>query len=265
MAEYDYLEISHDFRKITIPSSKQLLGVTSDENVNVIHFRCPRYYGDIDLNNFIFRINYLNANNEGDQYLVTDKEIDGDNLTFSWTAGRHACEYSGNVKFIVCAFVSNNGVISQEYNTAIHTMQVIQGLETGEDIVEENYDIIADLLERTVTLINLQELEERMQTATEAVEGVQERIYTLTFAAANWTGSSSPYSQVITIPSYPVTSATKVDLTADESTLELMRQQAVGGIYVVNDNGTLTAYADGYKPTSALTVQAAVYEIRTTT
>ena len=42
-SEVEYLEIQHDFRTITIPKSKTLLGVTSDENVNVLRFVCPRY------------------------------------------------------------------------------------------------------------------------------------------------------------------------------------------------------------------------------
>ena len=263
-SEVEYLEIQHDFRTITIPKSKELLGVTSDENVNVLHFVCPRYYEKVDLNNFIFRINYLNAKGEGDQYWIDDKEVDGDNLTFSWTVGRHACKYSGTVNFIVCAFVLENQTIKQEYNTAIHRLPVVEGIETTEAIVDEKYDIIADLIERTKTLVDLTELEERITAATEAVEamtGVQESVYDLTLST-NWSGDESPFSQAVTIPNYTVTNYTKVNLTATPETVAAMKTQGVCSIYIVNDNAVLTAYADGYKPTTALTVQASVYETK---
>ena len=416
--DVEYLEIQHDFRTITIPKSKTLLGVTSDENVNVLHFVCPRYYGKVDLNNFIFRINYLNANGEGDQYWIDDKEIDGDNLTFSWTVGRHACKYSGTVNFIVCAFVLNNGIITQEYNTAIHKLPVVEGIETTEAIVDEKYDIIADLIERTKTLVDLTELEERITAATEAVEGagntindlaahnsrnilldfgsfgkqstgnmrwvwndahttctytyngevpsivpylyhntsdlpselVPGKTYQVRFSSTNsdvylmigyyaegnpnqtidvdtvysdkaitipndcagltidvhtpplgtaftatitveilnaltnkeleekiaesreyvcslelsssWAGDESPFSQVVTLSNYTVTEYTKVNLTATPETIAAMKTQGVGSIYIVNDNAVLTAYVDGYKPITALTVQASVYETK---
>lgn len=144
--EIDWFVISHDFRTITIPSKKLLAGVTSDEKVNRLHFKCPRNYGDVDLNDFSFRINYTNANNEGDQYLVMDKTAGEDEITFTWLLGRHACEYPGYISFVVCAVQTDEqAVIEREYNTAIHRLQVVQGLETTEDIHDEVSDIVAQL------------------------------------------------------------------------------------------------------------------------
>ena len=147
----EWLTIDHDFRRITIPSKKQLLGVTSDENVNILHFRCPRYCNTIDLSDFDFRINYMNAAGEGDVYLTTDKEVGEDEITFSWTVQRHACLYVGSVRFIVCAklFDSETGDILREYNTAIHSLPVVQGLETNDAIredIEANTDIVEEFL-----------------------------------------------------------------------------------------------------------------------
>ena len=141
--EIDWLVISHDFRTVTIPSNKKLGGVTSDEKVNRLHFKCSRTYGDVDLNDFTFRINYTNAHGEGDMYLVMDKSVSGDEIQFSWLVGRHACEYAGNISFVVCAIeTDDNSVILREYNTAIHTLQVVQGLETSEDVEEAVVDVI---------------------------------------------------------------------------------------------------------------------------
>jgi hypothetical protein len=158
----DWFVISHDFRTISIPSNKKLAGVTSDEKVNRLYFKCPKYYGDVDLSDFSFRINYRNGNGEGDQYLVTDKDTTGDDITFTWLVGRNACRYPGSISFIVCAVETDVvSVVQREYNTAIHTLQVVQGLETSEDVHREVYDVVAQLqseldsLDDTVTdLVN---------------------------------------------------------------------------------------------------------------
>ena len=142
----DYLVISHDFRKIDIPKSKRLAGVTSDEQVNTILFRCDRYYGETDLNDFTFRINYKNANGEGDQFLVEDRAASDDTIIFAWTVGRHACQYAGTIQFVVCAIKSGEGgVVQKEYNTAIHQLEVKQGLETSEEVHESIIDLVEQI------------------------------------------------------------------------------------------------------------------------
>ena len=154
--EIDWFQISHDFRTITIPANKKLGGVTSDEKVNRLYFKCPRTYGEVDLNDFTFRINYTNAHGEGDMYLVMDKTVSGDEIQFSWLVGRHACEYAGNISFIVCAIETDDqSVILREYNTAIHTLQVIQGLETSADVEEAVVDVIEQFQEDFETLRNM--------------------------------------------------------------------------------------------------------------
>ncbi len=170
--EIEWLEISHDFRTIDIPNNKKLAGVTSDDKVNRIYFRCQRYYGDVDLSEFSFRINYTNANGEGDQYLVLDKAVSGDNITFTWLVGRHACEYAGNISFIVCAVEADQeSVIQREYNTAIHKLQVVQGLETSEEIYDDVSDIVAQMQSELdgldVTVTNI--VNSRMQEIIELI------------------------------------------------------------------------------------------------
>lgn len=176
--EIDWFVISHDFRTITIPSNKKLGGVTSDEKVNRLYFKCPRTYGEVDLNDFTFRINYTNAHGEGDMYLVMDKTISGDEIQFSWLVGRHACEFAGNISFVVCAIeTDDNSVILREYNTAIHTLQVIQGLETSEDVEEAIVDVIEQFQEDFETLRNMDtymaEIREDMTQIGEAAENAE--------------------------------------------------------------------------------------------
>ena len=90
----------------------------------------------------------MNANNSGDVYVVTDKAVSGDNITFSWLVGRNALAYRGNIRFIVCLKKTDaEGVVQQEFNTTIAQLTVLEGLETTEAGVTENPDIIEQILQ----------------------------------------------------------------------------------------------------------------------
>lgn len=141
------LIIDKDLRTIIIPSSVKNLGVESDDDVLRLKFSMPRMYGDVDLSDFSIYINYMNAKNTGDVYVVDDKTIADDTITFSWLVGRVALAYKGNVRFIVCMKKhDDNSNVIQEYNTTIASLPVLEGLETGETVIQQNPDIIEMLL-----------------------------------------------------------------------------------------------------------------------
>lgn len=138
-----WLVIDHDFRTIDIPANKKLLGVTSDERINYLDFKGPQYYEGSDLSTFSIRVVYLNARGESDIYVAPEvKVVDGE-LQFTWEVGRHACLYSGNVQFIVQAVLTDTeGYILKKYNTRIHSLPVVEGIEPDEGILLANYDLI---------------------------------------------------------------------------------------------------------------------------
>ena len=148
------LIIDKDLRIITIPSSVKNLGVESDDDVLRLKFSMPRMYGDVDLSDFSIYINYMNAKNTGDVYVVDDKTIADDTITFSWLVGRVALAYKGNVRFIVCMKKhDDDSNVIQEYNTTIASLPVLEGLETGETVIQQNPDIIEMLLTSSEPLI----------------------------------------------------------------------------------------------------------------
>ena len=148
------LIIDKDLRIITIPSSVKNLGVESDDDVLRLKFSMPRMYGDVDLSDFSIYINYMNAKNTGDVYVVDDKTIADDTITFSWLVGRVALAYKGNVRFIVCMKKHDgDSNVIQEYNTTIASLPVLEGLETGETVIQQNPDIIEMLLTSSVPLV----------------------------------------------------------------------------------------------------------------
>lgn len=147
--------IDNDLRTITVPSGIQTVGVESDEDVRRLYFQMPKQYHEVNLSEFDIRINFMNANNQGDVYAVTDKQVTGDNITFSWLVGRNALAYRGNIRFVVCLKkVDAEGAVQQEFNTTVAQLTVLEGLETTEAVVAENPDIIEQILAR------LDELEE---------------------------------------------------------------------------------------------------------
>lgn len=76
----------------------------------------------------------------------------------------------------------------------------------------------------------------------------------------NWSGEG-PYTQAAAVNGYTVTANTKVDLLPDADLFEQMLEERVDQIYIMNDNGVLTAVAQGFKPERAITCQALFTEV----
>lgn len=139
-------------RKITIPKTISLLGVESDESVQKLKFSMPRHYNNIDLSEYDIRINYENANKEGDVSPAADVTVTSDTITFTWIVGRFAVMYEGEVTFVVCLRkIDGDGEIVNEFNTTRTTLPVAKGLETDESAVTDaNPDVITAIAVETL-------------------------------------------------------------------------------------------------------------------
>ena len=150
-----YCIIDPETRVITIPPEYQLLGVESDEKAERIYFKCPKIVGDdSDLSKLALRVNFRNAGQVVDQYLVDDVAVDGDNITFSWLLSRRVTQYEGDVNFIVCAVRVSGETVTNEWNTTLATAQVLEGLEAEIVLPEEETDIVNQLLALAETRLN---------------------------------------------------------------------------------------------------------------
>lgn len=149
-----FITIDDNLRTMNIPSDIALLGVESDDDVNKIAFKMPKTYCGYDLSTFVAHINYVNAEGEGDQYIVDDLAADGEDptlLDFTWLVGRSACKYKGRTQFIVCLkkYASDgSGNVLQEFNTTVYSLPVLRGLETTAAVIQQNPDIIEYILQR---------------------------------------------------------------------------------------------------------------------
>lgn len=100
----------------------------------------------------------------------------------------------------------------------------------------------------------------RLWTNSEAGSGALPQVGFISLSSS-WTGSSSPYTQTVTVTGATVTNNSKVDLQPDASAIAQMISDSCVALFIKNNNGTLTAYAIGSAPTTALTIQATVTEV----
>lgn len=146
----EYCTVDDDTRLVTIPEKYKKLGVESDEKAKRIWFRFPKLVGNngVDLSAIGVRVNFRNANGDGDIYIVEDLTADGDYVIFSWELTRKVTSYKGKVSFVVCAVKSaTDGTTKNEWNTTLNKeCEVLEGLEVTEQIAQENPDIIEYIL-----------------------------------------------------------------------------------------------------------------------
>ena len=85
--------------------------------------------------------------------------------------------------------------------------------------------------------------------------GTAAKLRNITLPAANWKGGESPYYQVVDVEGVSVNS--KVELQASAETFY---NKAIA-LTAVNEEGVVTVYASGDKPTDDYTIQATITEV----
>ena len=84
------------------------------------------------------------------------------------------------------------------------------------------------------------------------------RLTSIALPASAWTGDTSPYSQVVAIDG--VTEYTKVDLLPSVDQLAIFHNKDLAFV-TENEDGVVTVYAIGDKPTNDYTIQASLTEV----
>lgn len=83
-------------------------------------------------------------------------------------------------------------------------------------------------------------------------------IGTVELLAANWVGEGSLYSQVV--PVYGVTPNSQVDLTPSVEQLAIFHDKDLA-LVAENEDGVVTVYAIGQKPTNDYLIQVTITEV----
>jgi hypothetical protein len=84
------------------------------------------------------------------------------------------------------------------------------------------------------------------------------KIANINLLAENWAGETSPYSQVVEIDG--VTENSQVDLTPSIEQLMVFYEKDLGFV-TENEDGVVTVYAIGQKPTNDYIIQATITEV----
>ena len=84
------------------------------------------------------------------------------------------------------------------------------------------------------------------------------KLTTITMSASGWQGTSQPYSQVVTCNGVNVNSILDLQPTAAQV---VALQDAEITLMISNNNGVVTAYALGYKPTVDYTMDVRITEV----
>ena len=203
----DVIVIDAETRTIELPESERIFGVESDKASERKYFRCQKIVGDnIDLSTLNLFINFKNANNEGDIYHIDDVVVDGDYITFSWLLSKKVTAYKTDasknqlLSFIFCA-KSGEGP-ENEWNTTICSDGVVlEGLEPGESIAEDNPDIIQYILERldSAGTITPEQISEAVNKYLEA-NGIEEEDPTVPQWAKEKNKPKYSYDEILEAP-----------------------------------------------------------------
>lgn len=145
------IKIDIDTRCWKIPKEECFLGVESDDKVKILQFELSKneFCDGLNFTDCNCFINYKNNGNDTISYGITDMAVQEDGtVTFTWEVSRGATIFKGNTFAILCAKkVSDDGTITNEWNSRIGTFTVAKGIEPLSSIVEvPEIDIISQLL-----------------------------------------------------------------------------------------------------------------------
>ena len=143
--------IDPETRTITVPPEYQLLGVENDKRVERLYFQCPKIVGDNqDLSqDYQLFMNYQNANGDPDAYKISDMQVEGDNITFSWLLEENVTKYRGDIQFAFGAIKPGDTPEDPDknrWNTTINTdCTCLVGLKCTQQVAESNPDALTQI------------------------------------------------------------------------------------------------------------------------
>lgn len=247
-----YFEIDAITRKIMAKSGKTAL-IQGDHNSERFTFRLPRFIDghDMALCNSV-QVHYINTNSATQEqstgvYEVEGMQVDTDGegyVLLSWLIKHNATKHTGSLEFLLkFKCVDDAGNVEYVWNTSIFSgITISRGIDNGVAVVEAYADI----------------LEQWRKELVGGTSGSTARISTVNLIAENWAGESSPYYQVVYIDG--VTGNSQIDLTPSVEQLVTFYEKDLTFV-TENENGVVTVYAIGQKPTNNYTIQVTITEV----
>lgn len=165
-------ELDLNTRQANLP---QFAGVQYDHNAEVIYFKCPRYYENVDLTEMVCIIQYINAKGQAGIYWVPYYDInyygDGEDIgefienptmLIPWVLGGLATAATGKLTFSIRLYKlrkDDNDEYHYTYNlsTRPQALNIIVGMElSDEDIAhyDEMDSVVAQIYQAIQTAMD---------------------------------------------------------------------------------------------------------------
>lgn len=134
----------------------------------------------------------------------------------------------------------------------------VSGVYVGSGEMPEDCNVQIDPDGNVEYFIDAVAEEVAKKIVADSQKGSNARIGEVVLLSSAWVGEHSPYSQVVSIPT--VTENTQVDLTPSVEQLSIFYEKDLTFV-TENEDGIVTVYAIGQKPTNDYTIQATLKEV----
>lgn len=251
--------INSTTKNITTTSTKLTL-MQYDHNSEVYTFELPRYIDghDMTLCNKV-RIHFCNIssnkiNRVEKVYPVEDFRLseDSDDICiFTWKVSRNCTMYSGSLSFCIRFYcISDDSTVDYAWGT-----DIFSGIKVGisydySDAATEEYDDILSQWENDLKNSVFEEVSANYQKKPKST-GIE-------LLSEAWVGDNLLYSQMVAVPY--VTANSQVELRPSPAQLQELLVSEIS-MTVANDEGSVTVFAIGGKPSSDYYMQIIISEV----
>ena len=239
------LQVIPATRKVMVPSTCKVIGTVGEHNAEQLTFQCPVSIDGHDvLNCTEHYIVYKNANGTVRKVDVEPIQLEKEpnTMVFVWTISATVTKTAGLVVFnVFFEDKDEDGSVRYRFGTTdCSDLEVLPNLASTVDD-SDDYDDDFDWDE---------DEHEPVKVIPKVVDVV--------LLASAWEGVESPYSQVVTLDG--VTKYSKIDLLPSVEQLTIFHDKDLAFV-TENDDGIITVYAIGDKPTKDYTIQASITEV----
>ena len=152
------LVINPSTRDIIVPKSERVFGTYDEHGFERKYFLCPRVIGNnIDLTECFIFVNYISSGGNNGQILCSDLDIyESDNacVAWSWLLTDNVFDENrdATIYFSVHAKMMVNGKLKTVFKTKMAQGKSYATVDSTDDVVLKNADVIMQILERVVKL-----------------------------------------------------------------------------------------------------------------
>lgn len=155
--ETEPMIIIDENRVIHVPAELRRIAVQHDHNIEMVWFKCPRYWDSWDLSEMAV---YINVKTPDDKLVshaarsVHPNPVDN-TMTFTWIITRDITQVKGQLTFLICVKKTDvNGLEMFHWNSELNKeMYISEGLECEvESILDSQPALVTDILTRLSSL-----------------------------------------------------------------------------------------------------------------